>query len=596
MIDVHGLADQVVSAGLLSDVLVIEAGQLRERWAGAHRVVAGIEGLTTHEGQDFMIRVGLTRNFPYELPVVFSLDSTHCGRIPHVFADGYVCYREIEGLLLDPYDPVGIIRFALLEALQILVDGLSRRNIREFVEELTLYWPGAQAAVNLFEPGEDFAKIGSFQIAEGLRGIARNQEERVEALLSRVPMFREQMLGPLMRLCAGALVGESWESGIYIPLDVPVSFPASFRDGGWTLEQVARFVRRGLSKKRQGRLDRMTRRAPQASCFTILGVPRDRGEPNLVGIRFTEVRGGHPLGRSPSQANVTPFRLHRFDQRYLKARSGARNLGGVRVLLVGCGAVGGHVGMEMARCGVGHIDLVDPDVLSAENAFRHVLGTPSSLLPMGKATLLASTISQKYPSVSTSAKQSRVEDVLAEGLLELADYSLIIMATGDHNVDRMVNAQLFSRDRRCAILYTWLEPLGIGGHALLDSSEKKPGCFECLFTSHPADASPQLCNRAAFTAAGQVFTRELAGCGNAFTPYSSLDAMRTAELAVRVAVSALTRELEGPLLRSWKGTADGFRREGYQTSERFESTSDELGSGRADFCAEQCRICGTAPR
>ena len=592
MIDIRSLADQVVSAGLLSDLVVIEPDQLREPWAHLHRITQGFEGLTVHAGLDFMVRVGLTANFPYQLPVVFSLEPTHCGRIPHVFAHGHVCYREPEGLLLDPDDPIGVVRFALHEALQILARGQSGSNQSEFVEELTLYWPGSLSAINLFEPSADLAKIGSFAILDQLRSVTRTPEEGVEALCSRLPELRNAPLGPFVRPELKRRAAETWEDGIFVPLEDPPSVSALLREGNWTLQRVKAFIRAGLSKKRRGRLDRMTRRAPQGSCFAVLSVPRDRGEPNLVGVRFAGVRGGHPLGRAPSEAIVTPFKLHRFDQRYLKTRSGARDLGGARVLLVGCGAIGGNVAMELARSGVGAITLVDPDVLTLENAFRHVLGMPTSFLPAGKAALLASAISQQYPCVQTRAEQTSIEEALRRGLVDPADFSLIIMATGDHNVDRMINDRLFDREPRGAILYTWLEPLGIGGHALLLSRERAPGCLECLFTPHPADGAPTLWNRAALAAPGQVFTRELAGCGSAFTPYSSLDAMRTAELAVRLAIRALAREQVGPLLRSWKGSPDEFHREGYQTSERFESSSDELERGIPDFNAANCRVCG----
>ena len=43
-------------------------------------------------------------------------------------------------------------------------------------------------------------------------------------------------------------------------------------------------------------------------------------------------------------------------------------------VVIGCGAVGGHVALGLAFAGVGTLTLVDDERLGVENTFRHVLG------------------------------------------------------------------------------------------------------------------------------------------------------------------------------------------------------------------------------
>ena len=46
----------------------------------------------------------------------------------------------------------------------------------------------------------------------------------------------------------------------------------------------------------------------------------------------------------------------------------------VRATLFGAGALGGYVGNTLAESGLGHLDIVDGDVLLPGNVVRHVAG------------------------------------------------------------------------------------------------------------------------------------------------------------------------------------------------------------------------------
>lgn len=64
------------------------------------------------------------------------------------------------------------------------------------------------------------------------------------------------------------------------------------------------------------------------------------------------------------------------DDASLRSRSGRdqETLGGKRVLIVGLGAVGGHVAVVLAEAGVGTLELADSDILTRVNVVRHVAG------------------------------------------------------------------------------------------------------------------------------------------------------------------------------------------------------------------------------
>ena len=45
-----------------------------------------------------------------------------------------------------------------------------------------------------------------------------------------------------------------------------------------------------------------------------------------------------------------------------------------RILIIGCGSIGGHVICELAKAGYEDLTIVDYEKLTEENIFRHVLG------------------------------------------------------------------------------------------------------------------------------------------------------------------------------------------------------------------------------
>lgn len=77
-------------------------------------------------------------------------------------------------------------------------------------------------------------------------------------------------------------------------------------------------------------------------------------------------------------------------------------LGKKKVLVVGCGGLGGHIIDQLARIGVGALRLVDGDVFEESNLNRQLLSTVP-LLGVNKAKAAADHIARVNPDVSVEA-------------------------------------------------------------------------------------------------------------------------------------------------------------------------------------------------
>lgn len=100
-------------------------------------------------------------------------------------------------------------------------------------------------------------------------------------------------------------------------------------------------------------------------------------------------------------------------------------------------------------------------------------------------------------------------------------------------------------------------------------------------------------NISAFAGRNQRFGRALNGCGSMHTPYGSLDAALTADLAVRLALDVLTGiETESPL-RSWRGDATHFLAEGFRLSDRYGMSDADLHESRLAYVRNDCPSCSS---
>lgn len=96
-----------------------------------------------------------------------------------------------------------------------------------------------------------------------------------------------------------------------------------------------------------------------------------RAAADRFGLTVAEVEG------EALRADLLPLRYTR--NRRTVSLAGQRRLFESRVVVIGCGGLGGYLVEQLARLGVGHLDLVDPDVFEEHNLNRQLLSTPGAL-------------------------------------------------------------------------------------------------------------------------------------------------------------------------------------------------------------------------
>lgn len=473
----------------------------------------------------------LPADFPSVLPKVYGL-SSEVRRLPHVDEHGFVCAFEDENTLIDYREAGALIVETVERARSVVEDGLVGRNSADFLAEFEAYWPRALEVASAVSPGDQaFGIKASF---DGPRFLA--VADSVSLLRSNFPNGVRQVKGgaylPLKQFDLGALHPRdlcSWD--VLLPL---------LSESSVAFAQTTRVVKK-------------------QSLPVVVGVQRADGGRALVGLVLRKFASDAPLFTA-RPLETRPFTLSRFDgasvrQRLVGTRPGAR------VVVVGCGAVGGHVAHALAWSGARELVLIDPDLGGPSNTFRHVLGRRG--WGQLKVQALKRELERCIPGLSIVAVPKSVSTALAEqpDLLRSAD--VVVVAIGNNSTPLQLNDLLASSKAEVPVVFTWLEPYGIGGHAVL-VDYSRPGCLRCLFNEHPT-----LECTVEFSEPGQRFGRRDVGCHALYTPYGDVDARTTALLAARLVRRATVVGERSGCRRSWRGDASAFVAAGFRLSPRY---------------------------
>ena len=156
----------------------------------------------------------------------------------------------------------------------------------------------------------------------------------------------------------------------------------------------------------------------------------------------------------------------------------------------------------------------------------------------------------------------------------LNTYDLIIIAIGSPTKERIFHDYCIKNGVETAVINTWTEGYGIGGHAVLDIPEQK-GCLRCAYVDNK-NLCRGLVSNLNFLKPNQDLTKNLSGCGNAFLPYSNLSAIQTANITTDLALKYLQGKILSSSKVSWKGCSIDAQNENLALTDRYHAFSQSL--------------------
>lgn len=179
------------------------------------------------------------------------------------------------------------------------------------------------------------------------------------------------------------------------------------------------------------------------------------------------------------EAGKTPFSYNEFYSRHLVMREigveGQRKLASSKVAVVGVGGLGTASSLYLALAGVGHLRLIDGDLVEAKNLHRQVLYRPGDI-GKPKAEVAAERLSEANPFIQVEPVNERLSLENAEELL--GGVNCVV-----DGLDNMRSRYIVNRTcARLQIPYVFGAAMGMEGNISVFAPPETP-CLECIFPS-----------------------------------------------------------------------------------------------------------------
>ncbi len=211
-----------------------------------------------------------------------------------------------------------------------------------------------------------------------------------------------------------------------------------------------------------------------------------------------------------ASSNDSANRYARQQQFLPIGKDGQHRISAARVAVLGCGALGSVAGEILARAGVGHLRLIDRDVVEWTNLQRQSLyDEQDAMEARSKAEAAAERLAQINSKISIDPV---VVDVSCDNICDvLCDMHLVIDATDNFNLRFLLN------DWSLATQTAWVHGgcVGASGQVRLFTGLGHP-CFRCLVPEPPPASVVATCDTAGV----------IGGATHAIASLQSIEAMK----------------------------------------------------------------------
>jgi molybdopterin/thiamine biosynthesis adenylyltransferase len=460
----------------------------------------------------------------FELPLVRLLElPANLPRVtPHLGSGGHLCYIAKGTVVLDIFDPVGQTLACLQRAEEILDRVLKGELVEDLEEEFYAYWNGPLCIVDVQDQRLGRQETLVIKPGGNFTVVVTDDETRTTRKLKSL----------------------GWEATDYTMLTHRVRSSAKPRPHTttWpptTVKDI--LVWQGLldprcRKKIEARIEEARATAAKGALVLVESPLMTYGfvvffdrKPYRKGMRRQPRASIYALG-------VTPVSVVRIDDRYMAQRNvpGMQTLAGKRLVVVGCGTIGGYLAEMLIKAGAGtsggQLTLVDFDNLYPQNIGRHRLGFPN--LFSNKAIGLADELQRLAPGADIRALPVNVQKA------QLGKVELLIDATGEESLGHWLCERYLPAT---PMLSVWVEGPGTAIRALL-RTKKTGACYRCLCDANRKGQFTTVVGAMPTLMAGQ-------GCEGLYVPFPASVSVQAASLGGEM-VLAWANNTVSPSLRT----------------------------------------------
>jgi len=425
------------------------------------------------------VAIQLSLSGPGELPKIRLLEMPESLKpiAPHINANGILCYAAEGTITLDIFDWPGQTLACLDRATEVLNQILAGEMVQDLAEEFYAYWTGEELCLL------DFKKFESqgIQIAQ----LKSRSGHKVKLYVMTDDLNQAEIKLASMGYkidafdCPGCMISTKAE-------------PMPMITGNWPPKNVSE--------------------SPTAHYAAVIQFSE--------AILTKEYKKNNSIIEGIYASLVLPLSTFRIDEVYMAQRNqpNRQNLIGKKIILIGCGTIGGYLAELLVKSGAGsqggRLILSDYDLILPGNIGRHRLGVNAMF--KNKAIALTSEINRAEP---TAKVESNTLDARE---LNLDQFDLIINATGEQSLSDELSLKLNAENFR-PIIHCWIEGPGIAVRTMLQDQHSM-ACYRCLYSDDRAQLYPATTEQYPIGMVGH-------GCESLYVPFSANISLMAAALA-----------------------------------------------------------------
>jgi hypothetical protein len=487
------------------------------------------------DGSSQLLRILVAESFPFSPPVLAFPDASRFLVWPHVEEDGRLCLFT-QATSISASNPVGVLECQLKHFVRYYQAAKSGKLRDDFIDEFLSYWAWGVAQseleiVSLLDVQEPSRKI--FAHVDAARIVCADTKDHIVGWCLR---YQNKRIDP-SKLVVGVLLEVNTPPTPPYPRSTG-EFWNYIRDASPAAIQLLKTV-----AEEDWRIFPIVLKFTTQSGVGLVGIQLlQRLKSNTYNRRDQRAIPGFRPGKAPASIIVErllapshvvePLRVIRADHGWIHGRdqdSVARGLSNARVALVGCGSLGSGVARLLAKSGLGHMLLVDDDLLDWPNISRHELGARG--IRKSKSEFLSQEIQENYPHLEgVSYHKSKLIHPSSEIVKSILGCDLIVNASADWQCDQFLAHLQSTVEGFPPVIYSWLEPEALAAHAVLIKSrfDSILDGFDPVGRMHIPILNDQ--------SNGE---KELPGCAGTFSSYGSVALGRAQSMVAEAAIMAL---------------------------------------------------------
>lgn len=410
--------------------------------------------------------------------------------LAHINTRGRLCALDEEEYVLDRYRPVTAIATLLEQARTVLIDCITGRNANDVSAEFLAYWDPMRRGAILSRP-EEGRHFNSFE----LMAYSDSSGKDHSMLLVGTP----EQARDYARWRGGNIQSNAGGTALWVRLGRPPRLP-SVDDWPPAHPKALYQWLEDTDPKAAQRLKQALQRREATRKPLLIVLEHDSGTLAVYVLLDERLRTGTAdpsrfrktllADRGHGSTTFQRFMLDDLTPRFLTTRNlVGKGLADKRIVLIGCGTIGGHLARLLVQAGAGdrggELTLYDPEELSAGNIGRHYLD--GRYLYENKAKACVHKLRSEYPG-------ARIRFV--PGALKVAarpHCDLIVDSTGRQAFSIALNHEHLkggAERPNAPVLYVWVDGNGQCARSL--HVDGTGACYRCLRTADGRDRFPPL--------------------------------------------------------------------------------------------------------